>query len=110
MVRGEVFSRKRDVDDNPIGRENANPILDSHRYEVEFDDGEVTEITANSIADQMYSQCDKNRNDLLLIDSFIDYRKSDMAMSLQYKQITVNGRACKKRSTAGWEICVIWRD
>ena len=39
MARGEVVSRKQDVDGNPIERENDNPILGSHWYEVEFDDG-----------------------------------------------------------------------
>ena len=107
MDRGKVVSRKRDINGNPIGRKNANPIPDSRRYEVEFDYGEVTELTANVIAEQMYAQCDKNGNDLFLLNYFIDYRKSERAMSLQDKQITVNGRSCKKRSTAGWEVCVI---
>ena len=110
LVRGKVVSRKRDVDGNPIGREHQNPILDSRQYEVEFPDGEVTELTANVIAERMYAQCDKDGNDLLLLDSFVDYRKSERAMSLQDQQITVNGRSCLKRSTAGWEICVLWKD
>ena len=110
LVRGKVVSRKRDVDGNPIGREHQNPILDSRQYEVEFPDGEVTELTANVIAERIYAQCDKDGNDLLLLDYFVDYRKSERAMSLQDQQITVNGRSCLKRSTAGWEICVLWKD
>ena len=58
----------------------------------------------------MYAQCDGNGNDLLLLDSFVDYRKLERAMSLQDQQLTVNGKACMKRSTAGWEICVLWKD
>ena len=76
MVRGKVVYRKLDVDGNSIGRYNANPILDSRRYDLYFDNGEVTQLTAIAIAEQMYAQCDKNGNDLFLIDSFIDYRKS----------------------------------
>ena len=95
MTRGKFIYSKRDINGNPIGRKNANPILDSRRYEVELDDGEVTEVTANFITYRMYAQCDKNRNDLLLLDSFIDYRKSERAMSLQDQQIMVNRRACK---------------
>ena len=49
MARGKVVSRKQDVDGKPIGHENANPILDSRWYEVEFDDVEVTKLTANVI-------------------------------------------------------------
>ena len=110
MARGEVVYRKLDVDVNPIGRENANPILNSRRYQVDFDNGEVTKLTTNVIMERISDQCDKNENALLLIYSFIECRKSDWAMCLQDQKITVNGRACKKRSTDGWEICVIWKD
>ena len=107
MARREVISSKKDIDGNLIGRKNANLIFDSHRYEVDFDDGEVTELTDNFIAERMYDQCEKSGNDLLLLYSFIDYQKSEQTMSLQDQQITVNERACKKRSTAVWEICVL---
>ena len=70
MSRGGVVSRKLDVDSNLIGRKNSNPILDSSRYEVEFDDGEITELTADVIAERIYAQCYENGNDLLLLDSF----------------------------------------
>ena len=56
MAMGKVISRKQDVDGYPIGRENANPILNSCQYEVEFDDGEVTDLTANIISERMYAQ------------------------------------------------------
>ena len=75
MDRGEVVSWKQDVDGNSIVRENANPILDSHWYEVEFDDGEVTDLTENVIVERMYAQCDENWNALLLLDSLTDYWK-----------------------------------
>ena len=47
--RGGVVPQRHDVNGNPILRENANPILDSRRYEVEFDNGEVTDLTTNVI-------------------------------------------------------------
>ena len=67
MARGKVVYRKRDVDGNPIVCKNANQILDSRWYEVEFDNGELTELNYNFITERMYAQCDKNRNDLLLL-------------------------------------------
>ena len=75
MARGKVISWEQDVNGNPIWRENANPILHSRWYEGGFYNDGVTEITANAIAERMYAQCDKTGNDLLLIDSFIGYRK-----------------------------------
>ena len=50
MQRGIVRKRKRDVDGNPMGRENQNPILDTRLYEVEFPDGRTEELAANAIA------------------------------------------------------------
>ena len=59
LARGRVTERKRDHEGNVIGRSNANPILDTREYEVKFEDGDVTELTANAIAESMYAMCDK---------------------------------------------------
>ena len=45
-----MIGHKRDPEGNPIGRANPQPVLDTRRYEVEFGDGEITELTANVIA------------------------------------------------------------
>ena len=47
---------------NLISRSNQNHILDTCLYEVEFPRDEITELTANIIAESMYAQCDVNRN------------------------------------------------
>jgi len=47
MTRGRVTARKRDVGGNPKGRANVTPILDTREYTVTFDDGDVTDLTAN---------------------------------------------------------------
>ena len=43
-------------DGNPIGRADANPILDTREYIVEFEDGDEAELNANLIAEAMYAQ------------------------------------------------------
>ena len=53
---------KQDDNGNPIGHANDNPILDTREYIVEFDDSDVTELTANLITESMYAQCDPNGN------------------------------------------------
>ncbi len=63
MMHGTVKARKRDLDGNPIGCQSDNPILDTQLYDVEFPDGEVTPLTANAIAQAMYTQCDIDRNE-----------------------------------------------
>ena len=62
MTRGHVTARKREADGNPKGRANDNPLLDTREYTVEFEVGEVTELTANLIAESMYVQCDPDGN------------------------------------------------
>jgi hypothetical protein len=47
VSKGKVTGRKRDAEGNPIGRRNANPILDTREYEVEFPDGATNVFTAN---------------------------------------------------------------
>jgi len=60
MVKGRVKSCKRGADGNPIGRADANPILDTREYIVEFEDCDEAKLTANLIASAMYAQCDPN--------------------------------------------------
>jgi hypothetical protein len=40
------------------GRANANSVLDTRTYEIDFLDGRSDEYTANVIAENMYAQCD----------------------------------------------------
>ena len=58
MVQGKVVKRARGQDGNPIGRANDNPILDTREYVVKFDDGAEAELSANTLAQNMYAQCD----------------------------------------------------
>jgi hypothetical protein len=62
LVKGRVTARKCDQDGNPVGRDNDNPILDNRSYIVNFNDGDQTELTANMIAESLYSQCDPDGN------------------------------------------------
>ena len=41
------------------------------QYGLEFADGEGTELTDNVIYEQMYVQCGKYGNDMLLLDFFL---------------------------------------
>jgi len=111
LARGRVTKRKRDLDDNVVGRANANPILDTREYVVEFDDGEVSELTANVIALSMYEMCDEDGIRILLFDSIVDNRRGESALSLtDQKFVDSRGKLQYKRSTAGWDLCVEWKD
>ena len=64
------------------GRANNNPILDTITYLVQFDDGEVNELTANVIAVQMYAQCDPDGNMYIMLDDLTDHSKSSSDLSI----------------------------
>ena len=111
LARGRVTERKRDHEGNVIGRSNANPILDTREYEVKFEDGDVTELTANAIAESMYAMCDENGNHILLFDAIVDHKKNDKAMTrTEQKFVDSRGKQQYKRSTKGWEVCVRWKN
>ena len=81
LARGHVNKRKRDHDDNVIGNANANPILDTREYEVEFDDGGVSHLTANAFAQSMYNMCDNEGNRTLNFDAIIDHQRCSTALT-----------------------------
>ena len=111
LARGRVIGRKRDADGNTVGRAHDNPILDTRQYLVEFNDGEVTELTANVIAQSMYAMCDTDGEHVLLFDSIVDYVKGEAALSLaDQKFVDSRGRTQYRRTTKGWKLCIQWKD
>ena len=81
MTRGCVTSQKRDIDGNFKGTTNNNPILDTCEYIMTFDDGDLTDLTANLIAKSLYAQCDPDENQYVLLDPIIDYRRLDLMIA-----------------------------
>jgi hypothetical protein len=111
LARGRVVRRKRDREGNPSGRANANPVLDTRTYEVEFDDGDVSELTANTIAESMYSMCDKDGNHVLIFDEICDFRRSTTALQKDEQVFSDSrGRQQVLKTTKGWQLCVQWKD
>ena len=102
-----MTEHSRDHKGNIIGRSNANPILDTREYEVKFEDGDVTELTANAVDELIYTMCNENIDHILLFDAIVDHRKNDNAMKrAEQKFVDFKGKQQYKRSTKCWEICV----
>ena len=80
--RGRVTGRKIDVDGNVVGRRKDNPILDTRKYCVEFDDGEVIELTSNVISESMYAVYDDSGDEYLIMDLIVDYPNNDKAVTV----------------------------
>ena len=64
---------------------------------MEFINGEVTDITANVIDERMYTKCNKDGNDMLLLISFVDYIKTERSLLLQDQKLKLNWKPRMKR-------------
>jgi hypothetical protein len=103
LARGR--KRMKDKDGKPVGIANSNPILDTRVFEVEFVDGYTVSMTANAIAEHLFSQVDSEGRRLLLIDEIMDHRKSDKAVTMDDGYIIApNGRRNRRQTTKGWEL------
>ena len=98
-ARGKFIGWKRDADGNAVGRSNDNPILDTREYNYEFDDGEVSKLTANVISESIYAACDDSGNEYMMMESIVDYRKSNKALSVSSQKVVHIGRSVMRRST-----------
>ena len=109
-MTGIVRRRKRDADGQLRGVANENPILDTRTYEVEFPDGHVAEYAANVIAENMWSQCDLEGRQHLLMEAIVDYKTDGHAVAYADRYVTHRGRKHLKKTTKGWHLCIKWRD
>ena len=107
---GTVKRRARDTNGNLQGKANINPILDTRTYEVEFPDRRTAEFSANAISEHMFTQCDPEWNQYLLLDSIIDHVVDDTAVSDQDRYVHVNGCKHHRKTTRGVKLCVGWKN
>ena len=70
-----VKKRAVDIDYVPIGKANANPIMDTCRYGVEFEDGTIEILPANILAENILSQVDEDGNKQLLFEEIFTATK-----------------------------------
>jgi hypothetical protein len=66
-MSGKVKRWKREHDGSLKETEHPNPILDTHTYEVEFPVRQVAEYSVNVISENMYTQCDAEGNQYLIL-------------------------------------------
>ena len=100
-----------DEDGNVVGNHDANPLLNSLIYDVEFPDGTVREYAANVIAQNMYSTLDENGFSMLVLDCILEHAKDSSAVSKADKYlVTKKGNKRLRKTTIGWKILVRWKD
>ena len=111
LARAKIINRKRDQDGNLVGKRSNNHLANTAVYEVEFTSGEIREYMANTLVEAMMADCDEEGKKHLLLESILDHRKDNTALSKSegtYK--TETGQYRKKRTTRGWEFLVQWKD
>ena len=111
VLKAQAISRKRDIDGNPVGCANINPILDTREYVVEFDDGVQDVYSANMIAENMYSQIDSEGSAHALMSEIIDHHSDGRAMKIADGTfVDKQGRQRPRITTQGWRLLVEWKD
>jgi hypothetical protein len=88
------------------GRANANSMLDSRTYEIEFPDGRSDEYTVNIIAENMYAQCDTEGNQFNIMDCIIDHKKDGHTLERADMYIKHGSNKQVRKTTKGWHLCV----
>ena len=106
-----VTKRLKDNEGNPIGRSNKSPFLDTRQYEVEFNDGQKQALTANLIAQNMFSQVNDEGHRHVLLDSIIDMRTDGSQILKRDAFVTLKSGAKRRvETTKGWESLMLWKD
>ena len=107
---GHVVGRKRDSDGLLIGRKHKIPTLDSRVYTVRWADGSEEDFMYNQIAEHIYAQTDEDGNQYQIFKEIVDHRKDNRAIDKADQYREVNGKRYKKKTTAGWDLEVEWKD
>ena len=76
----KFVKQMKDNEGNSIGMSNKNPILDTGVYEIEFQNGFLKPVAANTIAKSLFAQVDQEGRRHNIFDMIIDIRKTDKAV------------------------------
>ena len=109
-TRATVVKRKTDAQGTPIGHHHPNPLLDTREYEVELEDGTYDSYFANTIAENLWSQCDAEGRQFNIIREIIGHKTNGHAIPVSEGTYMVGGQERMKRTTAGWKINVEFSD
>jgi hypothetical protein len=110
IALASVMERKRAHDGSSIGRRNKNPLLDSRIHIVKFPDGEMKDAVYNILAENIFSQVDKDGNQYRLLGGIIGNRRNGNAVDKEDQMHISGKRKVKKKTLSGWALEVEWRD
>jgi hypothetical protein len=106
-IRSEkVIWRKRELDVTVRGRANANSMLDTRTYEIEFPDVHIDEYTSNVISENMYAQCDTEGGHYNLMGGIIDHKTYGHAVYRADMYIKHGRNKQVRKTTKVWHLCI----
>ena len=109
-TKAKVVRHKTDILGKPLGKAHPNPLLDTREYVVELEDGTFNSYFANTMAENLFSQCDAEGRQFNTIRDIIDHQTDGHALSRQEGYYYVNGKQRYKKTTAGWKLLVEFTD
>lgn len=83
----------------------ANPIVDTRAYGIEYKDCTTEVLSANIIAECILSQVEEGHKQLLF-QEIIDYQSNQDAIKLN--DVKASNKA-KCKTTKGWDLCLQWK-
>jgi len=111
FIVGRVTKQVHDADGNPVGLHNNSPLLDMHRYEVQFGDGSLQEYTANLVAENMLSQSNAEGRPHMIFKEIVDHCSGDTTIKKEDGfTVGFNGNVHPKKMMHRWDICIECRD
>ena len=111
FATGTVKARVKDSAGELVGKSNANPLLDTAEYLVEFEDGTIDRYHANIIAENIHSRIDSDGNTHYVLEDIIDHMRDGTALR-QGEGFTYGamGKQVPKQTTRGWKLCIRLKD
>ncbi len=111
-VRGHVIGRTHDDAGNLVGKHHPNPLVNTSKYSVEYEDGSKEELSSNIIAEAIFAKVDDEGREYLLLDSIIDHKRDESVALNESNGFNVksNGTRVAKQTTQGWKFLLRWKD
>ena len=111
LHRGEILQRSTCALGKEVGERNENLMSNGVQYDVKFPDGKIKKVSANVIAEHMYSMCDEEGFSNSLLEEILDYATDGTEVKKGKDWLTTpSGTRRRRESTTGWNIKVKWRD
>jgi len=103
---GKVVDRAKHPDGRKIGNPHRNPLFDTREYLVEFPDQSRQRYSANTIAENLFAQCDSEGNRFRVLEEITDHRMTASAPSGDARyRVLRNGQKVPRKTVKGWEYC-----